>query len=125
MARTKKATGTREREDSEKIIGKETIEEFVSGREALMEFAEIETEMNIPITMRLSMMRVAELDHLVKRWKTTRAALACDLLEEIIPLVLQRVYQEKTPEEFNQLEIELCREFIKKRRASKGWKPKE
>lgn len=97
----------------------EAVDEFVSKRELIADSIDDYDEMFIPVTMRLNKYKVAELDHLVKRWRTTRAALASDLLEEIIPLVLQRVYLDKTKEEYVQLQSEILKEFEKKKKATK------
>ena len=125
MRNEKKITGDRNKDAKGKAIVEEAIDEFVSQRELVADSLDDFNDRFIPITMRLNKIRVAELDHLVKRWRTTRSALACELLEEMIPLVLQRVYMEKTPEEFGQLQTEILREFEKKRKTSKREKDKK
>lgn len=125
MRNTRKITDDGNKDAEGKAIEENFIDEYVSERERFLETINSINATTTPITMRLSMFNAAQLDHLVKRWRTTRSALACSLLEEMIPSVLRRVYMEKTPDEFGQLQTEIMTEFHKKRKVNKRKKDKE
>lgn len=125
MRNTRKITDDRNKDVKGKAIEENFIDEYVSERERFLDTINFIDATTTPITIRLSRSNVAELDHLVKRWRTTRSSLACSLLEEMIPSVLRRVYMEKTPEEFSQLQTEIMTEFHKKRKVNKRKKDKE
>jgi len=96
-----------------------SIEDFIELRECSQQWE------RIPVTIRLDIEKVAVLDHLCKRWEVTRSNLASQLLDEIIPLVLQRVYADKTSEEFYMLKNDILQDFEKKRKLVKKGKNKE
>ena len=125
MRNKKENINDNNKEAKEKRIVDEAIDDFVSQRELLADSIDAVDSMNIPVTLRLNMFKVAELDHLAKRWRTTRSALACELLEKMLSLVLRRVYIERTPEEFYQLQTEIVREYEIKRKGNKKLKNRE
>jgi hypothetical protein len=68
---------------------------------------------------------MARLDHLAKIWRITRSGLACEMLKEMINLVMNRYYKDKTPEEYAMIQSKAWDEFFKKTEATKKSKEKK
>ncbi|MGA2782020.1 MAG: hypothetical protein ABSF13_08880 [Smithella sp.] len=80
---------------------------------------------SFPLMMRLDKDHMARLDHLAKVWKITRSGLACEMLKEMIDLIMTRYYQDKTPEEYKMIQREAWDEFSKKIEATRKRKEKK
>lgn len=69
---------------------------------------------SFPLMMRLDVNSMAKLEHLAKIWKLKKSNLACQMLEEMIGLVMDRYYKDKTPEEYMQIQKKAYDELFKK-----------
>jgi hypothetical protein len=69
---------------------------------------------SFPLMMRLDVNSMARLEHLAKMWKLKKSNLACQLLDEMIVLVMDRYYKDKTPEEYLQIQKKAYDELFKK-----------
>ncbi|MDD3861886.1 MAG: hypothetical protein PHP74_03305 [Candidatus Gracilibacteria bacterium] len=114
MTMTKK-----ERIKSEKIIDGEQksaqekrIDEFIDIKE--INAAGGSGSYSFPLMMRLDVNSMARLEHLAKMWKLKKSNLACQLLDEMIVLVMDRYYKDKTPEEYFQIQKKAYDEFYKR-----------
>ncbi len=109
----------KERIKSEKIIDGEQksaqekrIDEFIDIKE--INAAGGSGSYSFPLMMRLDVNSMARLEHLAKMWKLKKSNLACQLLDEMIVLVMDRYYKDKTPEEYFQIQKKAYDEFYKR-----------
>jgi hypothetical protein len=109
-------------DDTQKSREEEIIDQFIWRNDSDV------TDRNynsIPLMMRLDRDHMARLDHLAKIWRITRSGLACEMLKEMINLVMNRYYKDKTPEEYAMIQSKAWDEFFKKTEATKKSKEKK
>jgi hypothetical protein len=80
---------------------------------------------SFPVMMRLDINHIARLDHLAKIWRIKRSSLARQMLEEMIHLVMDRYYRDKTPEEYKMIQREAYDDILKKIETIKKKKKKK
>jgi len=101
MSKTKKIKEEEKNMDDKKqSLEEETIDRFVLIRDSQ---ADDDSNYTFPLMMRLNRDHMARLDHLANKWKIKRSSLARQMLEEMIYLVMDRYYRDKTPEEYRMI----------------------
>ena len=118
MKKASKNEGLKNGKGQDTLIVDKDVVEFVAGYERIADLS-LHDETNIPLTVRINVAQIAALDHLAKRWRTSRSNLAGDMLEKMTCLVLKTVYKEKTDDEYSQLWSEVISDYMRKRKARK------
>ncbi|PKN39062.1 MAG: hypothetical protein CVU62_02370 [Deltaproteobacteria bacterium HGW-Deltaproteobacteria-2] len=108
-----------DRENKKGPMFEENITNFINRKEETLDLIDAYEDLSVPVMMRIDKFKVAILDHLAERWRTTRSGLACEILEEMISAIFQKLYKEKTDEELRQLYHEIVDDFDKKKKVSK------
>ena len=94
------------------------ITNFITEKERRMEYFDLEDD-SIPIMMRLDRLKASMLDHLAERWRTTRAGLACEILEKMIYEIFRKLYKDKSEDEMRQIYIQMNDDFEKRQKKTK------
>jgi hypothetical protein len=122
MPKAKKIKGEKNINENKISMEEEIIDHFINVRDSAAN--DDPNYYSIPLMMRLDRSHMAQLDHFAKLWKIKRSNLARQMLEEMIHLVMDRYYRDKTPEEYKMIHREIWDEFYKKQEAIKQKKEK-
>ena len=109
-------------DDKQKSIEEEIIDRFILNKDSDA-FGD-NVYHSFPVMMRLDINHMARLDHLAKIWRIKKSSLARQMLEEMIYLVMDRYYRDKTREEYYMIQREANDEILKKIEAIKKKKGK-
>jgi hypothetical protein len=109
-------------DNKQKSMEEEIIDRFIWQKDS--DAAGDYNDHSFPLMMRLDINHMARLDHLAKIWRIKKSSLACQMLEEMIHLVMDRYYRDKTPEEYSMIQREAYDEIFKKIEAIKKKKGK-
>lgn len=99
-------------EDKQQSIEEEIIDKFIMRKES--DAAGSRNLYSFPVMMRLNVNHMARLEHLAKKWRIKKSSLARQMLEEMIYLVMDRYYKDKTQEEYFLIQRQAYDEFNKK-----------
>ena len=123
MTKAKKIKEEKNIDDRQQSMEEEIINRFILIRDSHAD--DDPNYYSSPLMMRLNRDHMARLDHLAKKWRIKRSSLARQMLEEMIHLVMDRYYRDKTPEEYRMIQREVWDEFDKKIEAIKKKKEKK
>ncbi|MCX5832485.1 MAG: hypothetical protein NT140_11480 [Deltaproteobacteria bacterium] len=97
--------------------GRDSIDEYIRQKErasdVLKKFIDLTL---VSMTLRMSVLNMAILDHLSDRWKISRTSIATDLLTDAINTVFYKLYSDKSDKELEILEENLIHNFMMYRR---------
>jgi hypothetical protein len=114
----KKKTLNKETDNRKESMLDMAVTNFIADKERIIECYDI-VDNSIPIMTRIDQFRASLLDHLAKRWRTTRSGLACEILEDMIYRIFQQLYKDKTEDELRQIYIQVNDDYEKKKKGNK------